>query len=139
MQHKLKHAARCFAMQALYQWQMTQHDLDTLLKQFLSGKSIRSADMDFFQKLLKGSLSNITTIDALIQSHSERKLAALNPTELACLRMATYELQHCVETPYKVVIDEAVEITKTYGAENGHQYVNAVLDKIATDTRASEL
>ncbi|GJM06751.1 MAG: N utilization substance protein B [marine bacterium B5-7] len=139
MTHKTRHNARRFAVQALYQWHMTAMDELDLMTQFLAGKSIQTADIDYFQKLTKGTLAKRAVIDEHIQTHIDRNFDTLHPIELACMRLGSYELLDCLDVPYKVVINEAVELAKEFGSQDGHKYVNSILDKIAGGVRATEV
>jgi len=96
-------------------------------------------DLAYFQSLVKGTLNNIHEIDADITPTLDRDIKDLNPVELAILRISTYELAHQPDVPYRVVINEALELAKSFGAEQGHKYVNAVLDKLAIQLRPSEI
>lgn len=133
-----KHYSRCCTVQALYQWQHTQDDPEEIITQFVAEKHLKQADRKYFKKLLLGVIAEQPALDALITPHLDRELSVLTPVELAILRLATYELAHCPEVPYKVVINEALEIAKDYGADQSYKYVNAILDAVAVQVRSLE-
>lgn len=130
--------ARRAALQALYQWQLNPSSLIEIEQQFLTDAAIQVGSKPFFSGLLQGVLSNVETIDSTIQTALDRPIAQLNPVELSALRLGVWELSQMPETPYRVVINEAVELAKAFGAEGGHAYVNGVLDKLAQSLRPEE-
>ncbi len=130
--------ARRAALQALYQWQLNPSSLVEIEQQFLTDAAIQVGSKPFFSGLLQGVLSNVETIDSTIQTALDRPIAQLNPVELSALRLGVWELSQMPETPYRVVINEAVELAKAFGAEGGHAYVNGVLDKLAQSLRPEE-
>lgn len=130
--------ARRAVLQALYQWQMNPSSLVEIEQQFLSDAAIQVGSKPFFSGLLHGVLSNLETIDQTIETALDRPIAQLNPVELSALRLGVCELSLMPETPYRVVINEAVELAKAFGAEGGHAYVNGVLDKLAQTLRPEE-
>jgi transcription antitermination protein NusB len=134
-----KHYSRCCAVQALYQWQHTQDSAEEIIQQFITDGHLQKVDRKYFKKLVTGIIAEQTALDALLLPHLDRDLSTLTPVELAILRLAAYELTQCQELPYKVVINEALEIAKDYGADQSYKYVNAVLDAIAAQTRKLEV
>lgn len=130
--------ARQLALQALYQWQLTKTPLDVIEQEFSQFNNMKRVDRDYFSTLLQGVVSHLTEIDAAFVTLLDRKIEALNPVELAVLRMGTYELLFCKELPYRVILDEMVSLTKLFGAEAGYRYVNGILDPLARRIRASE-
>lgn len=130
--------ARRAVLQALYQWQLNPSSLVEIEQQFLTDAAIQVGSKPFFSGLLQGVLSNVETIDITIQTALDRPIAQLNPVELSALRLGVCELSLMPETPYRVVINEAVELAKAFGAEGGHAYVNGVLDKLAQSLRPEE-
>jgi len=136
---KQRHNARKAAMQALYQWQFTSHSATELIQQYLEDNVSNVLDLAYFQSLVKGTLNSIHEIDADITPTLDRDIKDLNPVELAILRISTYELAHQPDVPYRVVINEALELAKSFGSDQGHKYVNAVLDKLAIQLRPSEI
>jgi len=125
-------------MQALYQWQMTADDIDGIERQFLDEAEIKSADTGYFSELLLGVSGHISMIDAALEKHMNRRINEVDPIERAIMRVATYEFMKRLDVPYRVVLNEAVTLTKKFCAEKSHTFVNAVLDKVARDTRVQE-
>ncbi len=131
-------ARRC-ALQALYQWQLSANDLKYIETQFLTEEYIAKMDVPYFKELLHFIPQNIEMIDANFIPYLDRSLDELNPVELAILRISSYELLKRLEIPYRVVINEGVELGKNFGAEESHKYINGVLDKVAHQLRVSEI
>lgn len=136
---KQRHRARRLAFQAIYQWEMTEHKPVDLELQFREANDFSKIDEAYFSRLVHGVITKISAVDEAFENVLDRKKKELNPVELSILRLATYELLFELEVPYKVVINEALELTKTYGATEGYKYVNAVLDAIAPKLRPEEL
>ena len=136
---RARHLARKHAVQALYMWQMTGQDLSDIDTQFVLEHDMKKVDMKYFKELLHGVPSHVTELDGHIEPLLDRPFQALDPVECAIMRLGVYELQHRIDIPYKVVINEAVELAKTFGAEEGHKYVNSILDKVAKKLRAIEI
>lgn len=133
-----RHRARELAMQGIYQWRITAGDDAKIEKQIQTEKNIGRFDKELFSKLLRGALSHHAEMEALILPHLDRKMDELSPVEFAVLLLGTFELSQHLEVPYKVVINEAVELAKTFGGADGHKFVNGVLDKLAPKLRAVE-
>jgi len=131
--------ARHYAVQALYQWQLTGHDLSDIDNQFLAEQDVRTFEVPYFKELLHGVPANLHALDEQLSPLLDRALASVDPVERAILRLGAYELMHHPEVPFRVAIDEAVELAKIFGAEQGHKYVNGVLDKMAKKVRRSEI
>ncbi|MFU8817438.1 MAG: transcription antitermination factor NusB [Pseudomonadales bacterium] len=136
--HWARHRTRKVLMQAMYQWQMTKAPLLSLLQEYRAAGALKKTDEAFFQELLRGVLSEVDELDALLLPLLDRKVADLDRVELALLRLGAYELKHRIEVPFRVVIDEYVELAKGYGAEDSFKYVNGVLDRLAGDLRQLE-
>jgi N utilization substance protein B len=130
--------ARRALVQAVYQWQMTGGDVGTVEGQFQNDDSLAKADGEFFTALLRGVLREHETIDAIFAPYLDRKPKDLDQVERAILRLGCFELQQRIDVPYRVVIDEYVELAKTFGAEASYKYINGVLDRVAKDQRAPE-
>jgi len=130
-------ARRC-AAQALYQWQMTGQDPSQIAAQFLADEDLPKADPDFFQELVHQVPARAAELDAALEPFLDRPLAQVDPVEHAILRIGSYELLHCPELAYRIVINEAVELAKLFGAEQGHRFVNGVLDRLARAARPGE-
>ena len=131
--------ARRALVQAVYQWQMSDADTAAIETEFLEGEALKKADVEFFRELLRGVLLGSDALDTLLEPVLDRGISALDKVELAVLRLGAYELANRIDVPYRVVIDEYVEQTKTFGAEDGHKFVNGVLDKLAQTLRAVEV
>jgi transcription antitermination protein NusB len=125
-----KHYSRCAAVQAIYQWQHTQHSLEEIMEQFATNDILKKADRKYFKKLVMGIIEHQSELDQRFILYLDRDITQVNPVELAIIRMAVFELIHCPELPYKVVINEALDITKSFGAEQSYKYINAVLDAL---------
>lgn len=130
-------ARRC-AVQALYEWHMTAQDPATIIQQFIADQDLRKADPDYFRALVEQIPSQVATIDAALQPFLDRPLAKVDPVELAILRLGAYELLQRPDITYRIVINEAVELAKLFGAEKGHRFINGVLDKLAHQVRIPE-
>ena len=131
--------ARQALMQALYQWQIAEQSLQTIEQQFREEKAQSTMDMDYFVELLHAIPKVKSELDDLIEPCVDRTLKEVNPVELAILRMATFELKQRPDIPFRVVINEAVDLAKKYGADQGHKFVNSVLDKLAKQLRSIEV
>jgi N utilization substance protein B len=131
--------ARELALQGIYQWRLTGGDIALIEKQIREGKGMGRYDAEFFSGLLRGVLAQHADLETAVTPHLDRKLAELSPVEFAVLLLGAYELLHHPEIPYRVVINEAVELAKTFGGTDGHKFVNGVLDKLAAQVRAVEL
>ena len=130
--------ARRRALQATYAWQVSGTDMRGIIEQFKHEQEMEIADLDYFEDLLVNIERRCAELDAAIGPHLDRTIAAVDPIERAVLRLAAYELIHRLDVPYRVVINEAIETTKRFGADFGHTYVNGVLDKLARAVRGSE-
>lgn len=131
--------ARRYAMQALYQWQMTRQELGVIDEQFFADQDMERADTDYFRELLHQVMTQAAALDAMLEPFLDRPLAQVDPVEQAILRIAVYELRYRPDIPYKVVINEAVELAKRFGAEQGHRFINGVLDRAAHEIRNQEI
>jgi N utilization substance protein B len=125
-------------VQAVYQWQMADADTAAVEREFLEAKALEKADVEFFQELLRGVLHHSAELDALFGSFLDRELASLDQVELAILRLGAFELKNRIDVPYRVVIDEYVELAKLFGAEDSYKYINGVLDRLAREVRQVE-
>lgn len=130
--------AREFALQGLYQWQMTGNAVPDIESHLASVAGFDKADHELFRLLLSGALKEADTLQAVLAPHLDRPYAELSPVERGVLLMAAYEFRHCPATPYRVVLNEAIELAKSYGASEGHKFVNGVLDKLAAQLRPEE-
>ena len=131
--------SREFAMQGLYQWQLAGTDAATIETQMAVAKGFDKIDRPYFSALLAGAIREAGQLEQALQPFLDRKCAELSPIERAILFIAAYELENLAEIPYRVVINEAVELAKSYGGTDGFKYVNGVLDKLAVDKRPLEI
>jgi len=136
---KSRRLARRFAMQALYQWQMNRVHGDELIKQFLEQDNMDKADQSYFAELVHGCTQNHERIDNAMQTVLDRKVTELSPVEYSILRLAVFEFIFRLDVPYRVVINEAIELAKEYGANDGYKYINGVLNNAARELRAVEI
>ncbi len=136
-QGKRSWARRC-AAQALYEWQITGQEPSRIAAQFLADEDLRKADPDYFWELIQQIPARAAEIDAALDPFLDRPLAQVDPVERAILRIGGYELMQHPNLAYRIVLNEAVELAKVFGAEQGHRYVNGVLDKLARAVRSAE-
>lgn len=130
--------ARRLAMQALYQWFLNPLDERQLHEQYTEKREYEDADADYFATLLSEALQDNEVNEQLIAQHADRPADQIDPLEKAILAVALSEFRHHLEVPYKVVINEAIELAQRFGATDGHKYVNAILDKVAGELRQTE-
>jgi len=131
--------SRELALQSLYEWLLTGHDAHTLCLQAAETKESARADKAHFEALVHGVIDNASALHAGIQPFLDRPAQSLSPIEHALLLIGAFELTQSLDVPYRVVINEAVELAKSYGGTDGHKYVNGVLDKLAAQVRPTEL
>lgn len=131
--------ARQLLVQALYQWQISGSDIGSIEAEFFTDNNMSKVDTDFFRELLHGIPGKLDEIDGAYEPHLDRKLGDLDPISRALLRMGTYELSFRIDVPYKVVINEAVNLAKKFGPTDAYKYINSILDKVAMATRAVEI
>ncbi len=131
--------ARRRALQALYAWQLSDSPIDKVIEQFRNEQDMEVADLEYFEALVRGVAKHATELDEVLARYIDRSMAQVDPIERAVLRIAGFELAHRPDVPYRVVINEAIETTKRFGAEHGHTYVNGVLDRAAAEWRAREI
>ncbi|HJY39486.1 MAG TPA: transcription antitermination factor NusB [Steroidobacteraceae bacterium] len=130
--------ARKLSMQALYQWQLTQQSAAEITKQFLESEESAGVDREHFEELVGKIIAQHDELEAALAPFLDRPLDQLDPVETAILLIGMYELRERVDIPYRVVINEAVDLCKRFGATDAHKYVNAVLDRAARELRAAE-
>ncbi len=131
-----RHRARRAALQSLYQWQATGQAASEIVDQFSAEESFAKLDQDYFKRILVGVIDNVGDLDESLTPFLNRPLRQVDPIERAVLRLAAFELAHCPDVPWRVIIDESVELARTFGAEQGHRFVNGVLDKLAPSLRS---
>jgi N utilization substance protein B len=134
-----RHRAREFALQGLYQWLLNNEDATTVVNNIRAAHGFEKADADHFAVLLYGAIKDSVALRDAIAPLIDRGVAELSPIEHAVLLIGAFELKNNLEIPYRVVINEAVELTKSFGGIDGHKYVNGVLDKLAPRLRADEV
>lgn len=131
--------ARRAAVQALYQWQVGGATPGEIERQFRAEPALRSIDSEYFHELLHGVPGCIRELDAALEPALDRPIEQVDPVERAILRLGVYELVHRLDVPWRVVINEAVELARMFGAEQSHRYVNGILDRVARRARAPEI
>ena len=135
---KKRSKAREFALQAVYQWQISGNAITDIVNQFALEKKPSTYEVDYFKDVFEGVAKNLTELDDKLSPLVDRQIEQVDPVERAILRIAAFELLFHMEIPYKVVINEAVELAKKFGADQGHKYVNGVVDKLAQSVRQIE-
>ncbi len=137
MSHSRKRARQA-AVQALYQWQLTKSNITDIDQQFRVEHEGSQTDLDYFSEVLRGVTATASELDKLFTPYLEWPIDEINPVELAVLRLACYELKHRLDVPVGVILNESVDLTKRFGAEQGHKFVNGVVDRVAKDLRCDE-
>jgi transcription antitermination protein NusB len=130
--------ARRRATQAVYAWQVGGNPMSGVIDEFRHEQDMEIADLAYFEDLLHGVEKHCAELDAGLMPFLDREMSQVDPLERAVLRLAAYELRYRLDVPYRVVLNEAIEVAKRFGAEHGHTYVNGVLDKAAREWRSSE-
>lgn len=131
--------ARKAAVQALYQWQMAGQDLSEIERQFLEEERLKDAQKSYFVELFYGVPKNLTAIDQALSEFVDRPVDMIDPVERAILRIGVYELLYRLNMPYRVVLNEGINLAKDFGADGSHKYVNGILDKVAQQKRTVEI
>lgn len=131
--------ARNYALQAMYQWQLSATPSIDIEAQFIATQITKTVDIEYFKELIHSVPRQVGQLDEIIKPFINRPFDELDPIELAILRLATYELKQRVEIPYRVVINEALELTKRFGSIEGFKFVNGVLDQVAKNIRSTEV
>ncbi|CDZ77422.1 hypothetical protein BN59_01705 [Legionella massiliensis] len=134
-----KRRARKLAVQALYQWSMSGHEIYEIETQFRVANNMEKVDTEYFCRLLHGVPEHLSILEENLLPFLDRPIQSLNPVELSVLRLGAFELYHCPEIPYRVVLDEAISLAKEFGSQDGHRYVNGVLNNLAQKARAVEI
>ncbi len=134
-----RHKARQAAVQALYQWQLTEQEPGEIEGHFILEHEVAEMDLEYFRNIVREVPMRLHELDDHITPHIKREIEEIDPVERAILRIGVYELEFHHEVPYKVIINEAVELAKTFGAEDGYKFINAVLDKVAGELRNDEI
>lgn len=131
--------SRRLAMQGLYEWQVSDNKPSEIETQYLIEKETNKVDIEYFRELISKVPLHCEEIDTHISPLISRPLAEVDPVELAVLRLGTYELLYHPEVPYRVVINEAVELVKMFGADQGYRFVNGIMDRLAASLRTVEV
>lgn len=133
--------ARRRILQALYQWQLTDQDPSDIARQFYNDHRLGRTDLSYFSEVFQGVCADVTALDASFDGYLDRPARTLDPVELSLLRLGTYELQNRFEVPYRVCLDQAIELAKSFGAEQSHRFINGILDRVGRDValRKAEL
>jgi N utilization substance protein B len=134
-----RHRAREFALQGLYQWLLNNEESNKVIANIRSAHGFDKADGEYFSDLLRGTIAQSVELRESFVPLVDRGVGELSPIEHAVLLLGAYELKNQLDIPYRVVINEAVELTKSFGGIDGHKYVNGVLDKLAAQLRADEV
>ena len=130
--------SREFALQGLYQWLLSGESVTEVVEHIALLDGFAKCDRVHFDALINGGIEQAAALDAVLARHVDRKTSQLSPVEHAALMIGCFEFLNCPEVPYRVVINEAVELTKSFGGTDGHKYVNGVLDRCAAELRAVE-
>ncbi|HTA65440.1 MAG TPA: transcription antitermination factor NusB [Xanthomonadaceae bacterium] len=130
--------ARRRALQALYAWQVSHSPIARVIEEFQHEQDMEIADLAYFEDLVRGVGKHVDDLDVKLGAFLDRGIDVVDPIERAILRIAAYELLHRPDVPYRVIINEAIESAKRFGSDQGHTYVNGVLDKAASSWRATE-
>ena len=131
--------ARRSAMQAIYQWQLTGYDLAEIERQFVEEHGLGHGDPAYFSELLHEIPKKLDIIDAAIGEFTDRSISSIDPVERAVLRIGSYELLYRIDLPYRVILNECINLAKIFGSVHGHKYVNGILDRIAHKNRSVEI
>lgn len=134
----LRRKARSLAVQALYQWEVTREPISLIELHFLQDAKSNKVDLEYFAELLHGVVNNIEIITEEMVPVLDRDIEKLNTVELTILRLSIFELLKRLDIPYRIIINEALELTKLFGSKEGFKYVNGVLDKVAKKVRSNE-
>jgi len=138
-QKSSRRRSREFALQGLYEWLIQGSDAGVIDAHMREQDGFKQADAKHFDALLHGCMREAVDLDAVLARHVDRKTTELSPIEHGVLMIGAYELKHCIDVPYRVAINEAVELAKSFGGTDGHKYVNGVLDKAAAELRPVEV
>lgn len=131
--------ARHYAMQALYQWEMAGASLNNIEAEFLVDNDMTHVDVEYFRDILRGVPKSLDELDEMLTPCLSREIKEVTPVEKAILRLAAYELAHRIDVPYRVVINESVELSKKFGATESHKFINGALDQLAQQVRVVEI
>jgi transcription antitermination protein NusB len=130
--------ARKLVLQALYQWQLSKSSLSQIEAEFRTDNDFAKVDTEYFSEVFYAIPKMVDELDKQFDVFLDRAIAEVDPIEVSLLRMGTYELMHRVDIPYRVVLNEAVELAKQFGGTDGHKYINGILDKLSLRLRSAE-
>lgn len=137
MKPAARRKARRLAIQAVYSWQLSGNSVSDIEAEFLTENDVSKVDVDYFLDLLRGVASQQASLDQALSPFTDRPFVDLDQIERAILRVAAFELKARLDVPYKVVMNEAIELAKAFGADDSHRFVNGVLDKAVDTLRAA--
>lgn len=123
--------ARECAVQALYSWHISKNSVEQVELAFVTDQDLQGVDIPYFRKLLRGTVENVDAVDAALAPYLDRAEDEVDPIERSILRMSGYELKYELDVPYKVAINEGIEVAKVFGSDDSHKYINGILDKLA--------
>lgn len=123
--------ARECAVQALYSWYISKNSIEQVELAFISDQEMNGVDLPYFRKLLRGTVEHIESVDSALRPYLDRNEQNVDPIERSILRLSAYELKFELDVPYKVVINEGIEVAKVFGSDDSHKYINGVLDQLA--------
>lgn len=123
--------ARECAVQALYSWHISKNSVEQVELAFVTDQDLQGVDIPYFRKLLRGTVENVDAVDAALAPYLDRAQDEVDPIERSILRMSGYELKYELDVPYKVAINEGIEVAKVFGSDDSHKYINGILDKLA--------
>lgn len=133
-----RHKARRFALQGLYEWQLSGNQPFEIEARYRIENAMHKVDLAYFHELLHQVVAKNRELDNAFESFLDRKMQQLDPVERNILRIGSYELIHHIEIPYKIILNEAVELAKDFGATDSYKYVNSILDELAKTVRKAE-
>lgn len=137
MKPAARRKARRLAIQAVYSWQLSKNSISDIEAEFLTDNDVSKVDVEYFQDLIRGVATQASSLDGSLSPFTDRPFADLDQIERAILRVSAYELKFRIDVPYKVVMNEAIELAKTFGADDSHRFVNGVLDKAVDSLRSA--
>lgn len=135
MKPAARRKARGLAVQAIYSWQLSQNHVSDIEQQMLLDNDVSKIDVDYFQEIVRGVAAHYKEIDVALAPYTERPFEEVDQIEKAIIRLSAYELKYRTDVPYKVAINEGIELAKKFGADDSHRFVNGVLDKAVKDLR----
>ncbi|QTH63852.1 transcription antitermination factor NusB [Psychrosphaera ytuae] len=135
MKPAARRKARGLAVQAIYSWQISQNHVSDIEQQFLLDNDVNKIDVEFFKEAIRGVAAHYKELDTALMPYTERPYEEVDQIEKAIMRLSAYELKFRLDVPYKVAINEGIELAKKFGADDSHRFVNGVLDRACKDLR----